>query len=223
MAALELPTLRARVGFALMALCIAAFAVLAADLRLGGPVTRADIPISAWFHLHARPAFTALATAVSQMHSTPGICLMALAAALALVFYRRTEWLPLLALSVPGGVVLNWLVKHAFQRARPSFDSPAATLASYSFPSGHAAGATVWWGFVLLVWFAWEKRPGRRAAALVIAVALILLTGLSRVVLGLHYLSDVLAAMAEGAGWIVLSVAACQRLNTRAPPQRQAS
>jgi undecaprenyl-diphosphatase len=177
-----------------MAFCVAAFTALATDLRLQGPVTRADIPISAWFHLHAQPAF---------------------AAALALAYHRQTQWLPLLAMCVPGGLVLNWLVKHAFQRARPAFDPPAATLASYSFPSGHAAGATVWWGFVLLVWFAWERQPGRRAAACVIAITMILLTGLSRMALGLHYLSDVLAAMAEGAAWIVLCVAACQRLPSR--------
>jgi undecaprenyl-diphosphatase len=212
---LSLPTLRARAGFALMASCLVAFTALATDLRLQGPVTRTDIPISAWFHLHAQPAFTALASAVSQLHGTTGILLMALGAALAFAYRRQTQWLPLLAMCVPGGLVLNWLVKHAFQRARPAVDPFAATLASYSFPSGHAAGATVWWGFVLLVWFAWERRPGRRAAACVIAITMILLTGLSRMVLGLHYLSDVLAAMAEGAAWIVLSVAACQRLPAR--------
>ena len=203
----------------LVAVCVAAFAALASDLRWHGPVTRADVPISVWFHLHAQPALIRLATAMSHMHSTPGLCLMALAAATALVLCRQTVWLPLLALCVPGGLILNDLVKHLFQRARPSFDSPALTLASYSFPSGHTAGATVWWGFALLVWFAWEKRPGARAAACAVAFVMIALTGLSRMELGLHYLSDVLAAVAEGAGWIVLSVAACQRLAHRTRPE----
>jgi membrane-associated phospholipid phosphatase len=217
---LALPSLRAPMGFALMALCVAAFAVLAADLRFHGPVTRADVPISVWFHVHAQPALIALATGISKMHGTLGICLMALAAALALVLCRQTEWLPLLAVCVPGGLILNALVKQLFQRARPLLESPTATLASYSFPSGHTAGATVWWGFALLAWFAWEKRAGPRAAACVVAVAMILLTGLSRMVLGLHYLSDVLAAMAEGAGWLVLCVAACQRLAPASRPEQ---
>jgi membrane-associated phospholipid phosphatase len=212
MAALRLPRLRARTGFALFALCVAMFALLAADLSLNGPVTRADIPISVWFHLRAQPSFSAVASAVSQMHSTLAICVYALAAALVLAWYRHFEWLPLLALCVPGGPILNSLVKHGFARARPSFDSPTLTLASYSFPSGHTAGATVWWCFALLFWFAWEQRRGPRAAACVLAITMILLTGLSRMVLGLHYFSDVLAAMAEGAGWIVLCVAVCQRL-----------
>lgn len=218
--ALHLPRLRASIGFGLLALCAAAFAALAADLRFNGPVTRADIPASVWFHVHAQPAFTALATGVSQMHSTLAICLMALGAAFALAWYRQREWLLLLALCVPGGLILNSLIKHGFQRARPAFDSPTPTLASYSFPSGHTAGATVWWGFALLVWFAWEKRPGRRAAACAVAAVMVMLTGLSRMALDLHYLSDVLAAVAEGAGWIVLCIAACQRLTARSHEER---
>lgn len=198
-----------------MTLCVAAFAALAADLRFGGPVTRADIPISVWFHLHAQSTFAALATGISLMHSTLAICLAALAAAVALAACRQAHWLALLALSVPGGLVLNSIVKHGFERARPTFDSAVLAPASYGFPSGHTAGATVWWGFALLVWFAWEKRPAPRVAACGVALAMIALTGLSRMVLGVHYLSDVLAAMAEGAGWIVLSVAVCQRLAPR--------
>jgi membrane-associated phospholipid phosphatase len=212
MAALRLPALRPRRALALLALCVVAFALLAIDLRLHGPVTRADIPISVWFHVHAQPALSAVASAVSKMHSTLAICLYALAAALALAWYRHVEWLPLLALTVPGGLILNALVKHVFARARPSFDSATVTLASYSFPSGHTAGATVWWGFALLFWFAWEQRRGPRVAACVLAIAMIALTGLSRMVLGLHFFSDVLAAIAEGAGWIVLCIAVCQRL-----------
>lgn len=219
MRTLPLPRLRAPIAFAWVAACLAAFAALASDLRWHGPLTRADIPISLWFHVHAQPAFTTLATAVSHLHSTLGICLLALAAAAALVACRQREWLPLLALCVPGGLLLNGLVKQLFQRTRPSFDSATVTLASYSFPSGHTAGATVWWGFVLLLWFAWERRPGRRAAACVLAAAMIVLTGWSRMVLGLHYLSDVLAAAAQGAGWVGLCVAAWQ-LTTRSRPEQ---
>jgi undecaprenyl-diphosphatase len=219
---LQIPALRARTTIVLVAVCIAAFAALASDLHWHGPVTRADIPISVWFHLRAQPALIRLATAMSHMHSTLGLCLMALVAGAALVWCRQTVWLPLLALCVPGGLILNDLVKHLFQRARPSFDSSPLPLASYSFPSGHTAGATVWWGFALLVWFAWEKRPGPRAAGCAVALIMVVLTGLSRMVLGLHYLSDVLAAAAEGAAWVLLCVAACQGLahRTRREPAR---
>jgi undecaprenyl-diphosphatase len=192
------------------ALCAILFAALVADLRLNGPVTRADAAISSWFHANAHPLLTAFFTALSHMHSTLAICLLALFAAAWLAWRRHTAWLPLLALCVPGGLVLNVLLKHAFQRARPVFDPPVSALTSYAFPSGHTAGATVWWGFALLLWFACEPRPGRRAAGCALAAAMVLLAGLSRVYLGVHYPSDVLAAMAEGAGWVVLCVAASQ-------------
>jgi membrane-associated phospholipid phosphatase len=193
----------------LLALCLLAFAALAADLRWRGPITSADSGISSWFHANAQPAFTAFMTAVSALHSPSGICLAALCAAAWLAWRRQWKWLPLLVLCVPCGLVFNWLVKQAFQRARPAFDA-ASTLASYSFPSGHTAGATVWWGFVLVWWFAREPRAGPRAAAAVLAATMVLLTGLSRVYLGMHYLSDVLAAVAEAVAWLVLCSAAAR-------------
>jgi undecaprenyl-diphosphatase len=217
---LPLPRLRAAAGAALIAPCVLAFAALAADLRWSGPVTRADAAIVGWFQAHAQPALTTFLVAVSALHSTLAICLLALCAAAWLAWRRQGDWLPLLAACVPGGLLLNWLVKQAFQRARPALEAPALGLAGYSFPSGHAAGATVWWGFALMMWFAW--RPGRagRAAACAVAGAMVLLAALSRVYLGVHYLSDVLAAMAEGVGWLVLCVVARQALAPRAHPGR---
>jgi membrane-associated phospholipid phosphatase len=207
---LLLPRLRPAAGARLLAACVLVFCGLAADLRWNGPVTGADPAVSDWFQRNAQPLFTALLSAVSHLHGTWPLLLAALAAALVLAWYGNRSWLPLLVLSVPGGMILNWLVKHAFQRARPTFDSPMLAIGSYSFPSGHTAGATVWWGFALLLWFAWERRPGRRAAACALAATMVVLTALSRVYLGAHYLSDVLAAIAEGLAWLVLCVLACQ-------------
>jgi membrane-associated phospholipid phosphatase len=210
MITLPVPRLRVQAGLALLAACALLFGALATDLRFKGPVTQADLPISAWFHQHAHPMITSVLSTVSHLHSTLALCSMALVGALVLAWYGQTRWLALLVLSVPGGMLLNWLVKQAFQRARPNFDSPMLALASYSFPSGHTVGATVGWGFALLLWFAWEKRAIRRVVACSLGGTMVLLTALSRVYLGAHYLSDVLAAIAEGVAWLALCVAACQ-------------
>jgi undecaprenyl-diphosphatase len=212
MATLDIPRLSAPAGGALLALCVLAFAALAADLRWSGPVTRADVGISSWFHSHTQPAFTAVMRAVSALHGTLAICLMVLCAAAWLAWRRRSAWLSLLVLCVPGGLLLNASVKHVFERARPAFDPPVTYLASYSFPSGHTAGATLWWGFALLWWFSFEPRRARRAAAAALAAAMVLLTALSRIYLGMHYPSDVLAAVVEGVAWLVLCVAAARAL-----------
>ena len=195
--------LHARAALALVALGCGAFAVLAADLLLQGPVTAADADVSQWLYRNAGAGFTALMVAVSAVHGTWPLLGLSAAAALALWWRRQGAWAAALVLCVPGGMLLNYAVKQVFQRARPAIDG-AVEIASYSFPSGHAAGATVWWGFLLVWWFARHSGPGMRFAGVAVAVAMVLLAALSRVYLGVHYLSDVLAAIGEGAAWLAL-------------------
>ena len=188
----------------MFALCLLAFALFAGDLLRHGPVTRADPLVSDWFHAHSRPVLTAMLLAITNLHSTWGVSLMALCTAAWLGVRGWASWVPVLIACVPGGPLLNALVKHAFQRARPEFSDPLLSLATYSFPSGHTAGATIWWGFMLVLLFAHRPRLHWRVAGAAFAVLMVLLTALSRVYLGVHYPSDVLAAIAEGCGWLVL-------------------
>lgn len=191
------------------------FVVLAADLVLHGPITRLDAPISAWFSAHLLPSATSVMLGVSAMHTTRAICVLAALLGAGLVATRQRHWLPVLLLAVPGGLLLNAVVKLAFERARPTFDHPLVHLSTFSFPSGHAAGATVWWGFVLVLWWACERGAAARVAGAVVAVALVLLTALSRVYLGAHYPSDVLAGIAEGTLWLAACFHAAQAFSRR--------
>jgi undecaprenyl-diphosphatase len=197
------PVLHARAALALLVLGCGAFAALAADLLLQGPMTQADAGVSQWLYRDGGAPLTALMVAISAVHGTWPLLAASAAAALALWWRRRRAWAAALVLCVPGGMLLNHAVKHAFQRARPAFDE-AAAIASYSFPSGHAAGATLWWGFMLVWLFAHRADARTRIAGAALAVAMVLLTALSRVYLGVHYLSDVLAAIGEGAAWLAL-------------------
>lgn len=198
------PHLHGRAGVALLALALLAFGVLSVDLLRAGPITQADIPLSRWSHDLRSAALTQFLLVITHLHSTVGISVMALLLGAALFWRGQSAWLPALILNVPGGVLLNYTVKQAFQRARPSFDAPLETLASFSFPSGHTAGATVWWGFLTVLYFASEPRAWARAMAVALAGTMIGLAALSRVYLGAHYPSDVLAAIAEGLAWLAL-------------------
>lgn len=198
------PRLAAPAGLVLLALALALFGLFATDLLWHGPISQADVPLSRWFHGHARPVLTRLLFAVTRLHSTLGVSLMAAAGAAFLIWRRQAQWLPALALSVPGGTALNALVKQFFERARPAFVDPLLTLPTYSFPSGHTAGATLWWGFALVFLLAHRPPLRWRFAGALGAAVMISLTALSRVYLGVHYPSDVLAAIAEGVAWLVL-------------------
>jgi membrane-associated phospholipid phosphatase len=198
------PLLRPRLGILLLALALSLFAWLAADLLHQGAITQADAAISRGLRGWMQPVYTRILLAITHLHSNPGLGLMALVAAAVLVRRRQLAWLPMLALSVGGGMLLNGWVKLVFQRARPAWEDALITLPTYSFPSGHTAGATVWWGFFAVLVFAHRPPWPWRVATVALAVGMVALTALSRVYLGVHYLSDVVAAAAEGCAWLVL-------------------
>jgi membrane-associated phospholipid phosphatase len=141
--------------------------------------------------------------AVSHVHGTAGILSLSTATAAALLLRGRRDPLPCLLLTVPGGLLLNVAVKLAVQRARPSGDHAAQILTSFSFPSGHTMGATVFYGFlVVLLWPG--STSGTRAALVTLAIVMVTLVAASRIALGVHYFSDCVAAVVEGLLWLVV-------------------
>ncbi|MGH8854562.1 MAG: phosphatase PAP2 family protein, partial [Telluria sp.] len=137
-------------GVAMLLLATAAFAHMAGAVVAGAPITLLDVELANWLHAHARAngGLRQVLMAVTHVHSTPGILALALVAGVWL--YRRGQcyWIVALASAVPGGLVLNVLLKHVFERARPHFSEPLLELSTYSFPSGHAMAATVLYGFI---------------------------------------------------------------------------
>ncbi|MEO7269527.1 MAG: phosphatase PAP2 family protein [Knoellia sp.] len=93
-------------------------------------------------------------------------------------------------------------VKYLVQRARPVVSDPVSHSPGYSFPSGHAANATIMaTTMVLLLWPILERRAAK-VAAVAVAAVLILLTSLDRVFLGVHFPSDVTAGVLLGMGLV---------------------
>lgn len=187
--------------------------LVGAAWALAEPITRvlawpavswADQHAAAWLHAHAGPAAVSAFVVLTGLHGTAGILALSVVGGACM---WRTRWRPLwplLMASVPGGLLLNAAVKQAVQRARPDWGYAYEAIASYSFPSGHTAGASVLYGFVLLL--LWPSlRPGLARAATVLAVvAMVVLVAASRIALGVHYLSDCVAAVCEAALWLTV-------------------
>ncbi|WP_034292718.1 phosphatase PAP2 family protein [Herbaspirillum sp. RV1423] len=189
----------------LAVLCACALFTLVAVLALSpGVLADLDRHIADWFHARATPALTLAVLAYTHLHSTIGICAMSLVLTFWLVRRRAWTWLLTLAATVPGGMLFNYWLKHLFQRLRPQFEDSILVLHSYSFPSGHTVGATLFYS-VLAAWLtSLPDNAARRPAIIGMAAVLTLLTGLSRIYLGAHFFSDALAAMLEGLGWFAL-------------------
>lgn len=189
---------------ALAVLCCAAlFALVAAHALAPSQLSALDQRLADWFHLYASasPTLTTLVLGYTHLHGTIGVLCMSALLALWLWRAQAWTWLLTLLLTVPGGMLFNYALKHVFQRLRPQFEQPLLVLHSYSFPSGHTIGAALFYS-VLAAWLASRPDCHRwRWQIIVGATSLTLLTALSRLYLGAHFFSDVLAAMLEGLGW----------------------
>jgi membrane-associated phospholipid phosphatase len=148
--------------------------------------------------------------AITHLHGVVAITTYVLLTALYLVWRRDWYWLLCLCVTVPSGMVVNALTKLAFQRARPSFDNPILTLSTYSFPSGHVTGVTLFYGVLAAMLIA-KINAWRGRLFIVFAVfALVVLVALTRIYLGVHYLSDAIAAFAEALAWLALCLTGVQ-------------
>jgi membrane-associated phospholipid phosphatase len=191
------------------------FGGIAEDVVTGDPLTVIDKQVAAWFHDHITPALTTAMLAITFLASTPVISGITLFTSVLLLWWRHWHRLLALLLTVPGGMLLNLLLKSAFARQRPSFENPIITLTGHSFPSGHTMMATLLYGllavFAVLNLKAWRSR----VLAALIAWLVILLVGFSRIYLGTHYLSDVLAAIVAGTAWLALCLTAVDTFRRR--------
>jgi membrane-associated phospholipid phosphatase len=184
------------------------FIVLAASVATTAPLLKEDLQVSVWLHTNGNAVFTAFLLAITQLHSPAGIGVLALIVAILLWRNGDRWWVLSLAVAVGGGMLLNTFVKGRFERVRPTWDDPLLTLASSSFPSGHTAGATLFYGF-LAAYMVWRmKAPWPRALAVAACALMVVLVGFSRIYLGVHYLTDVLAAASLATVWLVLSLIA---------------
>lgn len=123
-------------------------------------------------------------------------------------FYRKGFWrVALFMVTTPliSGIISS-VIKILVDRPRPIFDEPIAEAFGKSFPSGHAMTATVGYGTLLVAFLPFIPQGWRRRA-IVGYVAMVVLVSLSRLGLGVHFLSDVLGGIVLGAAWLCVSVA----------------
>jgi membrane protein DedA with SNARE-associated domain/membrane-associated phospholipid phosphatase len=178
------------------------FGGLAEDLLTGDPIVRFDRALDAYLHARATPPLTTFFLIITAFGSIEALVLLGVVMAAFLAWGRRWVFLGSWLAAVAGSAVLNHLLKGLFARPRPHFEHPLLVETSYSFPSGHAMESFVVYGmlayFAVLALRTWESRVGVVCGA----ALLVVLIGFSRMYLGVHYLSDVLAGYAAGAVWL---------------------
>lgn len=203
------------VAMAVLLVAAAAFAIIAEQVATTAPILARDVQVSVWLHTHGNPALTAFLLVITQLHSVLGVFTLSLIVAFFVWRNGDRLWVLSLALVVPGGMLINSVLKVVFDRARPTWDDPLLTLTTGSFPSGHATGSTLFYGF-LACYLVWRMKSGSARALVILGcMAMVVLVGFSRVYLGVHYLSDVLAGMSLGTAWLALCMIAVRAIARR--------
>lgn len=110
------------------------------------------------------------------------------------------------------GLALIQYSKLAFNRPRPPYNGEFATEDSLSFPSGHSLGSVVAFGLLAYLLLLGIARPSVRRIGVACCLVLIASIGFSRMVLGVHYLTDVVGGFTLGAAWLLLAIAMIEDL-----------
>jgi membrane-associated phospholipid phosphatase len=195
------------VGLLLSFASIGLFAELAEEVLESDTLVSIDQLLAHSLHVHATP----LANTFFLIITVFGLeVLWAAVILFGLYFAHKRQWgnLLMLVVTMLGAELLNSSLKYFFSRPRPVFDDPIITALHYSFPSGHAMISFV--GYGLLAYYLAARTPSkpRRILIIVAAALLVVLIGMSRIYLGVHYLSDVIAGYAAGAFWLSICTTA---------------
>jgi len=167
-------------------------------------ILTSDITINHGLNLLRSHYYTKIFLAVTALGGSSVIIgLLILASLLFWLFNKKTFIAPLL-ISVAGANLVSNLSKLVFQRPRPL--NPVYFETTFSFPSGHATAAMACYGFLIYFCLKNIKQPLNRAILMAGGLFLIFVIGFSRLYLGIHYLSDVIAGYLLGGFWLTLGI-----------------
>jgi undecaprenyl-diphosphatase len=172
-------------------------------VRTGTGLAGYDLSFARWGATHATPGSTRVLRGLSDVGGTPGVA--AVAVIVGAIEYRRlpNRAIPaLLVVTIAGQFAIVNLIKVMVDRARPDIDQLTG-FSSSSFPSGHSASAAATFAVIALLL---GRRRSRRTRAAIAggAVAIAVMVAGTRVLLGVHWLTDVLAGLAIGWAWFAL-------------------
>lgn len=208
-------------GLIVAAIGTAIFVELADHVKAGTTQTF-DESVIRWLGAHHSPALDAVMIEVTALGTGTVVLMVVTVAALFLVLTQHKYSALLLLASTLGGIALNGVLKLGFDRPRPSIFVPVVHTVSSSFPSGHAMSAAIVYSTVAYLAARLHKRLWARGLVMTAALLVVALISFSRMYLGVHYPSDVIAGVVIGLAWAAFCMAtleAIQKFGARHDPR----
>ena len=206
-------TLQLAVGLVSLA-AIAAFVVIARDIVSEGEIVRFDHTFSHALRSTTTPGWERFFSIVTWFGSREVLFVGSLIVTIVVFTHYGVVLAAWWVAGQLGGALLNLALKHSFARTRPEYADALLAASSWSFPSAHAMNTLVFCGLgaYLLV------RGGRswKVASLAVTLAIVwcLVMSFSRIYLGVHFASDVVAGLMAGTAWVALCVSAMESLRS---------
>ena len=204
-------------GVLLTMVLVWAFAAIADEIPEQGRLVEFDVALTRWIHTHDTEYGESIFQAISWL-GAPALAVVLTIAALG--WARARDWARVTAVLMAGvgGLLLNYLLKAVFHRGRPEFATEFITRQSWSFPSGHAMESLAAYGMLAFLLIGQRRAPVHRRALTGAAILLIGAIGVSRVYLGVHYLSDVVGGWLAGGAWLLVCITAYRFIQARLHP-----
>lgn len=197
------------IGFLILALCAFAFFGVADEVMEGDskafdravlealrePGDLSDPIGPKWFEEGVRD--------ITALGGTAVLTLISLAAVGFLMLEHKPRTIVFLVVAIIGGLIVNLLLKDLFDRPRPEFLPHGQTVYAKSFPSSHSMNAAVVYLTLATVLARSQRRRSAKIYLVAVSVLVTILVGLSRLYLGVHWPTDVLAGWVAGTGWAI--------------------
>ncbi|WP_460717895.1 phosphatase PAP2 family protein [Nocardia heshunensis] len=164
-----------------------------------------------WFIDHRTDTLTPIAKAISAAGDTVTVAVYSIVACVLLAWRKHWDQAVLVAVAAAGAGVLTYFGKLLIARDRPPVIDHLVTETNHSYPSGHALGSTVVIGILVAVALARITRRAIRVLLIALATVFVVAVGLSRLYLGVHWPTDILAGWLIGACWLTI----CLTLRSR--------
>jgi membrane-associated phospholipid phosphatase len=171
-----------------------------------------DTRIHDWAVGERTSGATLFFTLTTNIGSPIGVAIEVFIVSVILAFRQRWRWLIYLLITYGGGWLLEFELKRYFARARPAVAEMLRHANGYSFPSGHAMGSAVAYGALAYLAFRAIRSWPVRTAVIAFLYTLLVAVALSRVYLGVHWVSDVLAGLTAGTVWVTTTTVAYETL-----------
>ncbi|MFC4377806.1 phosphatase PAP2 family protein [Nocardia halotolerans] len=204
---------RVPLAAALVVTAAALFGVLTWAVHGDMSGTGLDLRVLDWMIDHRGEPLTGIARVITDLGGTVAMAILAVLTGCWFLSQRNLPVAALVGVTSLGAWALIWVIKRVIGRHRPPMESRLVTELSLSYPSGHSLGSTAVVGIVAIVLIPRLRNHWLRVAAVAVAIAFPITVGLSRIYLGVHWATDVLAGWTIGLLWLTVCVTLFARLH----------